>query len=171
MIRLIHRRLMPLKRMPEPSYCRRPEMLLGSCLCGTVRYELSAEPGPFGYCHCTSCRKASGSAHAANAPVTRNDFHVASGKERIREYESSSGKFRAFCTRCGSPLYAYLAATPEVLRIRLGTLDTPFTKQPQAHTWVSDRAPWEPILDCIPQFARWAPKSVLDQRGTRQDAK
>jgi hypothetical protein len=58
----------------------------------------------------------------------------------------------------------------EVIRIRLGTLDTPFLKQPKAHTWVSDKAPWEPIDDEIPQFQTWAAKHVLHQRGTRQDA-
>jgi hypothetical protein len=92
------------------------------------------------------------------------------GKELIREFESSPGKFRAFCTNCGSPVYGYLSATREVIRIRLGTLDSPFLKQPKAHTWVSDKAAWEPVDDKIPKFDTWAPGSVLHQRGTRQDA-
>lgn len=140
----------------------------GSCLCGRVRYELSREPGEFGYCHCTSCRKASGSAHAANAPVDRDAFTLTAGDDVLREFESSPGKFRAFCSSCGSPIYARLTASPDTLRIRLGSLDTPFTKQPRAHTWVSDKAAWEPIDDSLPQFAEWAAKDVLEQRGTRQ---
>jgi hypothetical protein len=143
-------------------------MYKGSCLCGSIRYEITSELGDFGYCHCTSCRKASGSAHAANAPVDRASFTLVSGREVLREFESSPGKTRAFCSRCGSPIYAFMAATPAVLRIRLGTLDTPFTKHPKAHTWVSDKAPWEPIGDGLPQFPEWAPRSVLDQRGSRQ---
>ena len=145
-------------------------MFEGSCLCAGVRFTLTAEPAAFGYCHCTSCRKASGSAHAANAPVDREHFHLDTGAGLVKEFESSPGKFRAFCSNCGSPLYAYLAATPELLRVRLGALDTPFHKQPQAHTWVSDKAPWEPIDDSLPQFQEWASKSVLDQRGTRQQS-
>lgn len=145
-------------------------MFEGSCLCGQVRHRLSAGPGPFGYCHCKSCRKASGSAHAANAPVDRSAFHLLRGKELIREFESSPGKFRAFCSNCGSPLYAYLAASRDVLRIRPGSLDTPFLRQPQAHTWVSEKAPCEPIADGVPRFETWAPREVLDQRGTRQGA-
>ena len=141
----------------------------GSGLCGQVKYELSGELGDFGYCHCTSCRKASGSAHAANAPIDRAAFHLLDGAGVIREFESSPGKFRAFCSNCGSPIYAYLSATPGVLRIRLGSLDTPFAKQPKAHTFVSDKAPWEPISDDLPQFEKWAPTSVLHQRGSRQD--
>jgi hypothetical protein len=140
----------------------------GSCLCRNVRYQISGEIGDFCYCHCTSCRKASGSAHAANAPVSRANFALTSGSDTLREFESSPGKFRAFCSTCGSPLYAYLASTPEVLRIRLGSLDTPFVKQPQAHTWVSDKAPWEPLADGLPQFPEWAPRAVLRQDGSRQ---
>jgi hypothetical protein len=143
-------------------------MYKGSCLCRNVQYEIAGELGEFGYCHCTSCRKASGSAHAANAPIERAQFSLVSGADTLREFESSPGKFRAFCSRCGSPIYAYLVASRDLMRIRLGTLDTPFTKTPKAHTWVSDKATWEPIGDDLPQFLEWAEKSTLDQRGSRQ---
>src|SRR5262249_24261837 len=140
----------------------------GSCLCGRVRYEIDGELGAFGYCHCTSCRKASGSAHAANAPVDRERFTVVPGADVVREFEASPGKLRAFCSACGSPIYAYLIAARDVLRIRLGSLDTPLHDRPRALTWVSDKATWEPIDDGLPQFATWAPKTVLHQRGSRQ---
>jgi len=141
----------------------------GSCLCGQVRYELTAEPGAFGYCHCKACQKASGSAHAANAPIDRADFRLVAGASVLREFESSPGKLRSFCSNCGSPIYAYLTISPDALRIRLGSLDTPFAKQPQAHTWVSEKAAWEPISGSIPQFEKWADKAVLLQKGSRQD--
>ncbi|HKP56777.1 MAG TPA: GFA family protein [Polyangiales bacterium] len=144
-------------------------MYEGSCLCRGIAYEIDGEIGDFGYCHCTSCRKASGSAHAANAPVERSAFRLICGSELLREFESSPGKLRSFCSRCGSPIYAYLTQSPEIIRIRLGSLDTPFAKQPTAHTWVSDKAPWEPIEGDRPQFPEWAPRSVLLQRGSRQD--
>jgi len=143
-------------------------MYQGSCLCKNVRYEIDGELGDFGYCHCTSCRKASGSAHGANAPVDRARFRLIGGDDTLREYESSPGKRRVFCSACGSPIYAYIVTTPDVIRIRLGSLDKPFTKQPKAHTFVSDKAPWEPIEGGIPQFPGWAPPSVLRQRGSRQ---
>jgi hypothetical protein len=143
-------------------------MYEGSCLCGNVRYQISGELSDFGYCHCSSCRKASGSAHGANAGVDRASFRLVQGQDTLREFESSPGKRRVFCARCGSPIYAYLEATADVIRVRLGSLDTPFTKQPRAHTWVSDKAPWEPIDGDLPQFPRWAPRAVLDQKGSRQ---
>lgn len=143
-------------------------MYVGSCLCKRIQYEIDGELGEFGYCHCTSCRKASGSAHGANAPVDRAHFRFVGSAQALREYESSPGKLRAFCGECGSPIFAYLRSTPDVLRVRLGSVDTPFTKLPRAHTFVSEKAPWAPIDDAIPQFPRWAPKSVLVQRGSRQ---
>ena len=139
-------------------------MFAGSCLCGGIRYRLTAEPGAFGYCHCTSCRKAGGSGHSANASIARQHFQFVQGPHLIREFESTPGKFRAFCSHCGSPLYAYLSAAPDVLRLRLGSLDTPFDRQPKAHTWVSDKARWESIADDIPKFETWAPPSVLQRR-------
>ena len=80
-------------------------MYRGSCLCGSIRFEIDGELGEFGYCHCESCRKASGTAHAANSGVLKTQFSLDDPKQLVREYESSPGKFRAFCTNCGSPLY------------------------------------------------------------------
>jgi len=86
----------------------------------------------------------------------------------VREYESSPGKFRAFCANCGSPLYAYLRDTQDLLRIRLGSLDTPFEKRAKAHTFVGDKAEWEVIYDDLPQFDKWASREVLLQTGSKQ---
>ena len=58
--------------------------------------------------------------------------------------------------------------TPELVRIRLGTLDTSFTKHAEAHTFVSDKASWEVIGEDIPQFDEWASRDVLVQTGSRQ---
>jgi hypothetical protein len=91
-----------------------------------------------------------------------------SGDDVIREYESSPGKFRSFCTNCGSPIFAYLARSSDVIRIRLGSLDTSFDGRPKAHTFLADKAEWEPILDDLPRFEEWASKEVLDQGGSRQ---
>ena len=144
-------------------------MYEGSCLCESLQYQVRSELSDFGYCHCKSCRKASGSAHAANAAVDWADFRLVDEASTLREYESSPGKVRAFCSTCGSPIFAYLQASSDVIRLRLGSLDTPFSKQPKAHTFVADKAAWEPIEGDLPQFAEWAPRSVLHQRGSRQD--
>jgi hypothetical protein len=132
-------------------------MLTGSCLCGSVRFRIDGKLGPAGYCHCSQCRKASGSAFAANAPVRRKYHSFTRGEGSIREFESSPGKFRAFCSHCGSPLYSRLEAEPETLRIRLGTLDQDPGRRPLAHVWVGSKAPWHTIGDDLPRFEKGIP--------------
>lgn len=143
-------------------------MHAGSCLCGSIRYSTSEELSDFGYCHCISCRKASGSAYGANAGLQRSSFQLFDKSKQLKEYESSPGKFRAFCGNCGSPIYAYLSKTPDLIRIRLGSLDTPFKKRCQAHSFVSEQASWEIIEGDLPQFDEWASKDILVQLGSRQ---
>lgn len=125
----------------------------GSCLCGGVRYEYSGPFGPFIYCHCGKCRKAQGTAFGTNAPVELAGFKLLQGEELLKAYESSPGKQRVFCSRCGSPLYSCAADKPGLLRLRMGTLDTPLDFKPQAHNFVASKAEWYDILDGLPQYA------------------
>lgn len=128
-------------------------MYAGSCLCGGVRYELDGALGTIVFCHCSRCRKAQGSAFAANAPVRSAGFRLLSGEELLSAYESSPGKWRVFCGRCGAPLYSRNTAMPEVLRLRIGSLDSalPPTVRPQHHIYASSRAEWYTIGDGLPQ--------------------
>jgi hypothetical protein len=128
-------------------------MLEGGCLCGGVRFRVTGKLGPAAYCHCKQCQRASGSAFAANASVRTRYFELVSGGDLLSEYESSPGKFRAFCRRCGSPVYSRLDAEPETRRLRLGTLDSDPERRPFAHFWVSAKAPWYTIEDALPQYA------------------
>jgi hypothetical protein len=127
-------------------------MFTGRCLCGAVHFEIHGTLGRFAYCHCTSCRRASGSAFTANAPVLAAEVKWTSGRESIREYESSPGKFRAFCSRCGSPIYARLVAQPEWLSIRLGLIDADPGHRAQAHFNVASKAAWFTVSDDLPQY-------------------
>ena len=132
-------------------------MLTGSCLCGAVRFQITGKIGPVGYCHCSQCRRATGTAFAANADVQRGDISFVSGLDGVREYESSPGKFRAFCARCGSPVYGRKSSEPDRLRVRLGTLEQDPGRRALAHVWVASKAPWFEITDTLPQFDEGPP--------------
>ncbi len=127
-------------------------ILSGRCMCGDVRFEVHGKPGPVAYCHCKTCQRANGAAFAANAPVRAHYLKWLSGREAIREYESSPGKLRAFCARCGSPIYSRRGDDSETFRIRLGTLDGDPGRRAFAHFWVSEKAPWFEICDELPQY-------------------
>jgi predicted N-acetyltransferase YhbS len=136
------------------------QRITGRCLCAAVRFEITGRLGPAIYCHCSQCRRASGSAFAANASVRARYLRFASGRDAIREFESTPGKFRAFCSRCGSPVYSRLASDPETFRIRLGTLDGDPGRRPLSHFWVGSKAAWHAITDALPQFTGDAPAAA-----------
>jgi len=124
----------------------------GSCLCGEVTYSFEGEVGDYGYCHCSKCRKASGTAFSANAEVSLETFELDDPKNYLSEYESSSGTHRFFCSNCGSPVYTMKDKSPDLARVRLGSLDTDFDKKASRHTFVGDKALWHEITDELPQF-------------------
>jgi hypothetical protein len=140
------------------------DALVGHCLCGTVRYRISGRIGPVVYCHCSQCRRASGTAFATNANVRKSDIAFLSGRDRITEFESSPGKIRAFCSRCGSPIYSRTDSDPDHLRIRLGTLDGDPGRRSLAHCWVSSKAAWFAITDALPQFPEGPPPRPSGER-------
>ena len=143
------------------------QRITGRCLCAAVRFEIDGRLGPAIYCHCSQCRRASGSAFATNASVRARYLRFTSGRDVIREYESTPGKFRAFCSRCGSPVYSRLASDPESFRIRLGTLDGDPGRRPLWHFWVGSKAVWHAITDALPQYMGDAPAAT--GRATRAE--
>jgi hypothetical protein len=124
-------------------------MLNGSCLCGAVAYEVEATLGRIVHCHCRTCRKTHGAAFSSVTAVPREKFRWVRGQELLGAFESSPGKLRRFCTRCGSHITADRVAQPTVL-LRLGCLDTSVVDRPQVHIWRSDAASW---YDPKAQFA------------------
>lgn len=108
-------------------------MYQGSCLCQSVRYEIQGDIGPVSYCHCSRCRKANGSAFLAASQVDPRNFTLVSGQENLGDYESSPGVHRMFCKICASPLFSRRPGPPEIIRLRIGTLDTPLRSKPEMH--------------------------------------
>ena len=127
-------------------------MYTGSCLCGSVSYEISGELQPIQICHCQMCRTAQGSAFATNTPVSSKSFRIVSGQSEIKEYESSPGKYRAFCGKCGSPIYSRRDDAPEGVRIRAGLLNEAVPMKPIAHFYTASKANWWEINDSLPKF-------------------
>lgn len=116
-------------------------MLTGSCLCRAVAYEAEAPLERIVHCHCRTCRKTHGAAFSSVTAVPRASFRWVKGESLLAAIESSPGKFRRFCSKCGSHVMAERTAQPVVL-LRLGCLDTPIGERPEVHIWRSDAAPW-----------------------------
>lgn len=129
----------------------------GGCLCGGVRYEVRGALAPIQFCHCSVCRTAQGGAFAANIPVEDTALSLSDPEGLIRTFESSPGKLRAFCCRCGSPLYSQAQAKPGIKRLRAGTLDEPVDARPGFHIFADSHASWWTIEDDLPRYSERAP--------------
>ena len=128
-------------------------MLAGSCMCGSVAYEVDARAGPIAHCNCQMCRKAHAAAFSSIAAVPCDKFRWTRGEELLVGYQSSPGKFRRFCSKCGSHIVAERVGQPTVM-LRLGCLDTAITDQPKAHIWRSEAAPWYNPNDRLPELPK-----------------
>ena len=127
-------------------------MYQGGCLCDGVRFEISDGIRDIVFCHCSQCRKVQGSAYATNGVVDRDSFTLVKGKELLTAYESSPGKVKYFCRCCGSPIYSDNAQQPDIVRIRLGSIESDIRERPMCHIFVGSKANWETITDDLPQF-------------------
>jgi hypothetical protein len=124
----------------------------GSCLCGTVTYELEGSPARLVHCHCTRCRKARGAAHASNAFWPIAAFRWLGGERETRAYRVSDAKYftNCFCTTCGSKT-PRLDASRGIAVIPAGALDHDPGLRPQMHIFVGSKAPWFEIADDLPR--------------------
>lgn len=136
-------------------------MLAGGCLCGAIRFEIDGNLGPITCCHCSRCRRASGSAFVAAASVDPSSFRVTAGGDLVSEYESSPHYRRAFCTRCGSQLWGRSDDYPVVF-VRAGGLDEDPGSRIAAHIMMSSKADWlEDGDDAVEEFAELPPISYF----------
>ena len=111
----------------------------GSCLCGGVLFRAKGPLTQMGRCYCSQCRKASGAEFATNANVLDGSFQLIRGEDLLREFESSPGQMRVFCSGCGSPLFKRYVDAPNRIRLRLGCVDTPIHERPLARIFVGSK--------------------------------
>ena len=128
----------------------------GSCLCGSIQYEITGDPRVFNHCYCSRCRKASGTGHASNIILTLDSAEWRAGEDLLGSYKVPDAErfSTAFCTQCGSQM-------PRIRKelgfavIPAGTLDSDSPIQP------TDRIMWDSKVDwaCddrdIPTWARY----------------
>ena len=127
-------------------------MIRGGCLCGAVRYELTA-PGVWAHnCHCSRCRKIRGSAFAANLFTPIDALRFTRGEDAVEIYRlPGAERFKhAFCRTCGGSV-PFRNEPRGVTVVPMGSIDGDPGHRPQAHIFVESRAPWFEIHDALPR--------------------
>ncbi|MDC0886280.1 GFA family protein [Altererythrobacter sp.] len=115
----------------------------GGCLCGAVRYTMSAEPAMAVNCHCQHCQKQSGSAFSTIIGVPQEALSI-DGAFKTYDDRGESGEavLRDFCESCGSPLFSRVAAAPGLIFVKVGTLDDTSDFEPAMHLWTKSKQSW-----------------------------
>ncbi|NQZ25163.1 MAG: GFA family protein [Colwellia sp.] len=127
-------------------------MYQGKCLCGEVHIKVNGKISDIIHCHCSLCRKNSGTAFATNGFINTADFEITSGKKSLSSFSFKPGRSRHFCSQCGSPVYSANEDDPTRLRIRLGIIDSEITERPISHNFVSSKANWEDLEADLPHY-------------------
>ena len=117
-------------------------MINGGCLCGAVRYQYAGELTEVVACHCHQCKQAQGGAFALNAPIQTALFALLSGEGSLKNYRHTANKRRVFCGNCGSALFSQRDDKPDVLRLRLGTVDGGQLPEPHYHIHYNSAVGW-----------------------------
>lgn len=138
--------------IPSPSQVENVVTHAGGCLCGAVRFEISGAFESFFLCHCSHCRKGSGSSHAANLFSAGAELRWLSGEPLVAVYRLPETRHvRSFCTVCGSALPT-LQDNEALVVVPAGSLDTDVPLRPQGHIFMDSRATWDEHLEAVPRF-------------------
>ena len=121
--------------------------LPGSCLCGGVRFRVTRPFEAVSACHCASCKKISGGAGTVSGRVRSDAIVIDAGRELVRTFRPAEGHAKTFCSVCGSNLFGSGWPDSPVTSVRLGALDAPVDRGPEAHLYVRSAAPWETLPD------------------------
>jgi hypothetical protein len=100
----------------------------GGCICGALRYEVTAPPARVTVCHCRWCQKATGSAYMVEPVFDRAALRVTRGTPAVYDHRSEgSGKLVHvhFCATCGTKLFLTFERFPDAAGIYAGTFDAP----------------------------------------------
>jgi hypothetical protein len=132
----------------------------GGCLCGTIRFVVTAPPTEVGYCHCTRCQRRTGTAASVNATIDGREFRLLSGAEDLSCWRPpGGGAEKCFCARCGSQICSQDPDDHSRMSVRLAAFDQDPGVPPSYHQYVAYAAAWEPIPDDgLPRF----PESRFD---------
>jgi hypothetical protein len=124
--------------------------LAGKCFCGAVHYAVADQFAYAANCHCSNCRRTTGSAFKPFAGIQREKFAVTKGADHRMIFGDENGH-DAHCRQCGSLLYSVVRDGAWV-HVAMGTLLDDPSIRPTAHIFVGSKAPWFTITDGLPQY-------------------
>jgi hypothetical protein len=121
--------------------------LVGTCLCGGVRFEITEPFERTTQCHCEFCKRISGGYGTVSGRARTESIHVVEGRELLTSYTPEGGSAKTFCSVCGSNLFGGGWPESESASVRLSAFGLDYDRKPEAHTFVRSAAAWEILPD------------------------
>ena len=121
--------------------------LLGTCLCGGVRFEVTEPFERIAACHCESCKKLSGGGGTVSGRVRTDAIRLLAGGELVKSFTPAGGSAKTFCSECGSNVFGAGWPESEFTSVRLSALEEPYEGRIGSHIFVRSLAPWETLPD------------------------
>jgi hypothetical protein len=142
--------------MSEPSLGQGEFARSGGCLCGAVGLVIAAPARETYHCHCSMCRRASGSLYQSFSAYDESRVKVTKGEDRLVTYRSSPGVERRFCGQCGCQVLCHDDKMPGVVLVNCGVLDQGrhpgHPAKSERHIYVADKVSWLHIGDELAKY-------------------
>jgi len=126
-------------------------MISGNCLCGEVVYQLNSDINTIVFCHCSRCRKQTGTAFNSSAIIKKKDFTFIKGETNVKIY-AKDGVNRHFCSNCGSHIFSVRDNDRNNYRLRIGLINEPIMTENRIHIYTDSKANWDNICDGYTQY-------------------
>ena len=134
------------------------QKISGGCQCGVVRYQVSGDPMLSVKCHCTNCQKSTGAGHMMGAAFGENQLAL-EGETSSYSYTADSGGTvtSAFCKVCGTTLLSRSTSYPQMVIVRIGTLDADYAFKPTFQVYAKHKRCWDKDWTDVPEFDEMPP--------------
>ncbi|MDY6938353.1 MAG: GFA family protein [Cyanobacteriota bacterium] len=122
-------------------------MAIGECNCGAVAFEIATNISDVYICHCSICRRSTGSNGIAVVVIRNEDFRWVRGEKLINTWQKPGHDWQtSFCKNCGSSL----PGANDDLRTYVPAgliIEGDENLQVAHHIWVNSKATWDEIGD------------------------
>jgi hypothetical protein len=133
----------------------------GGCLCGGVRYKVTAAPIVTRVCWCRLCQAIGAGSGTVNSCFPADQIEITGEThDYVSTADSGNRMHRRFCPVCGVHLFSAAEARPHLIFVRAGTLDDPEIARPAATIWTGEAPSWACIDDRIPRLEGQAPPAA-----------
>ena len=135
-----------------------PEIRVGGCRCGAIRYVVQGPPLGGIACHCRDCQYAAGGSFNLSWIFHSSGFSVSNGEPKVFKAGKYSGG-SSFCANCGVQIFSRPDSNPNLVAIKVGSLDDASGFQIDAYMWMSSAPDWHQLHDGAAQYQKNIPSS------------